>query len=79
VQVWCPGTPGVPEQGPGAAGWTWTPPIDLVPGTGHVRLAVGRDFGDVTPLRGVIRGSGDHTLTRGGEHPGAAPAGPVSC
>jgi hypothetical protein len=25
-------------------------------------LAVGRDYGDVTPLRGVIRGGGDHTL-----------------
>jgi hypothetical protein len=28
-----------------------------------VRVAVGRDFGDVTPLRGVIRGGGGrHTL-----------------
>jgi hypothetical protein len=27
-------------------------------------VAVGRDFGDVTPLRGVIRGGGGrHTLT----------------
>jgi hypothetical protein len=23
---------------------------------------VGRDFGDVTPLRGVIRGGGEHTM-----------------
>jgi hypothetical protein len=30
-----------------------------------VRLAIGRDFGDVTPLRGVIRGSGDHSLSVG--------------
>jgi len=65
VQVWCPGTPGVPEQGPGA-GWLDLDPTNcLVPGTGHVRLAIGRDFGDVTPLRGVIRGSGDHTLSVG--------------
>ena len=28
----------------------------------HVRLAVGRDYGDVTPLRGVIRGGGAHTI-----------------
>jgi transglutaminase-like putative cysteine protease len=63
VQVWCPGTPGVPTEGP-AAGWLDLDPTnDLVPGTGHVRVAVGRDFGDVTPLRGVIRGGGRHDLT----------------
>ncbi len=28
----------------------------------HVRLSVGRDFGDVSPLRGVIRGGGEHEL-----------------
>jgi transglutaminase-like putative cysteine protease len=65
VQVWCPGTPGVPDQGLGA-GWLDLDPTNcLVPGVGHVRLATGRDFGDVTPLRGVIRGSGDHTLSVG--------------
>ncbi len=65
VQVWCPGTPGVPDQGRGA-GWLDLDPTNcLVPGAGHVRLATGRDFGDVTPLRGVIRGSGDHTLSVG--------------
>ena len=58
VQAWCPGTPGVPEDG-----WLDLDPTnDVVPGSGHVRLAVGRDFGDVTPLRGVIRGSGSATL-----------------
>ncbi len=64
VQVWCPGTPGVPADG-GGAGWLDLDPTnDLVPGTGHVRLAVGRDYGDVTPLRGVIRGGGgSHTLS----------------
>ena len=65
VQVWCPGTPGVPAEG-AAAGWLDLDPTnDLVPGCGHVRVAVGRDFGDVTPLRGVIRGGGHHTLTVG--------------
>jgi transglutaminase-like putative cysteine protease len=60
VQVWCPHTPGVP-----AAGWLDLDPTNnLVPSTGHVRLAVGRDFGDVTPLRGVIRGGGgQHQLS----------------
>ncbi len=58
VQAWCPGTPGVP-----ADGWLDLDPTNnLVPGTGHVRVAVGRDFGDVTPLRGVIRGGGEHSL-----------------
>lgn len=61
VQVWCPGTPGVP-----ADGWLDLDPTNnLVPGSGHVRVATGRDFGDVTPLRGVIRGGGRHTLTVG--------------
>jgi transglutaminase-like putative cysteine protease len=61
VQLWCPGTPGV-----GADGWLDLDPTNnLVPTTGHVRVAVGRDFGDVTPLRGVIRGGGVHTLSVG--------------
>ena len=61
VQLWCPGTPGVGEDG-----WLDLDPTNnLVPATGHVRVAVGRDFGDVTPLRGVIRGGGAHTLSVG--------------
>ncbi|MBL8345561.1 MAG: transglutaminase family protein [Rubrivivax sp.] len=60
VQVWCPGTEGVPEE------WLDLDPTNnLVPSTGHVRVAIGRDFGDVTPLRGVIRGSGGHELAVG--------------
>jgi len=58
AQVYCPGTPGVP-----GAGWLDLDPTnDMIPDTGHVRVAVGRDFGDVTPLHGVIRGGGRHTL-----------------
>jgi transglutaminase-like putative cysteine protease len=38
------------------------PTNDCVPDVHHVRVAHGRDFGDVTPLRGVIRGGGHHTL-----------------
>jgi hypothetical protein len=43
---------------------------------------VGRDFGDVTPLRGVIRGGGRHTLEVGvhtrviAPAPGGEPAEP---
>ena len=32
------------------------------PDEDYVTLATGRDFGDVSPLRGVIQGGGDHTL-----------------
>jgi transglutaminase-like putative cysteine protease len=65
VQLWCPGTPGVPATGP-AAGWLDLDPTnDRVPGAGHVRLAIGRDYGDVTPLRGVIRGGGRHSMEVG--------------
>jgi transglutaminase-like putative cysteine protease len=42
--------------------------VDLDPtnnclvGDSHIVLALGRDFGDVTPLRGVIHGGGRHDL-----------------
>jgi transglutaminase-like putative cysteine protease len=52
ISVWCP-----------RFGWVELDPTnDVVPGTGHVRLAVGRDYGDVAPLRGVVQGGGDHRL-----------------
>jgi transglutaminase-like putative cysteine protease len=58
VSVYCPGTAGVPD------GWLDLDPTnDCVPDAGHIRLAVGRDYGDVAPLRGVIRGGGRHTLS----------------
>lgn len=59
VSVWCP----EPE---GDGFWLELDPTnDMLPATDHVRLAYGRDFGDVTPLRGVIRGGGDHALEVG--------------
>jgi len=46
------------------------PTNDCGAGTGHVRVAYGRDYRDVTPLSGVIRGGGRHTLTvRVSTHP----------
>jgi transglutaminase-like putative cysteine protease len=33
------------------------------PGIDYVRLAVGRDFADVSPLRGVLQGGTHHTLS----------------
>ncbi|HTT12856.1 MAG TPA: transglutaminase family protein [Burkholderiaceae bacterium] len=52
VRVWCP-----------VNGWVeFDPTNDCLVGTGHVTLAIGRDYGDLTPVRGVIRGGGRHTL-----------------
>jgi transglutaminase-like putative cysteine protease len=40
--------------------WGW-----YSPGEDYVTVATGRDFGDVSPLRGVLRGGAGHTLTVG--------------
>lgn len=46
-----------------AAGWIdFDPTNDCLADDEHVTLAWGRDFGDVTPMRGVILGGGAHTL-----------------
>lgn len=61
VGVYCPAVdPGfLPVAGP----WLELDPTnDCLAQTDHVRLAIGRDYGDVTPLRGVIRGGGRHTI-----------------
>ena len=45
-------------------GWMESDPTDgCFAGTDHVAVAWGRDFGDVSPLRGVILGGAEHTLT----------------
>jgi transglutaminase-like putative cysteine protease len=52
VSAYCPGV-----------GWLdMDPTNNLVPSNGHVTLAWGRDYGDVSPLRGLILGGGAHTL-----------------
>jgi transglutaminase-like putative cysteine protease len=44
-------------------GWIdFDPTNDQVPGEQHITTAVGRDFQDVTPLRGVFYGGGEHEL-----------------
>lgn len=48
----------------GDAGWLDVDPTnDLVPSDQHVTVAWGRDYGDVSPLRGVVLGGGEHTMT----------------
>ncbi len=45
-------------------GWIDVDPTNnVIPGLRHVTMAWGRDFSDVSPIRGVILGSGDHTLS----------------
>jgi transglutaminase-like putative cysteine protease len=44
-------------------GWVPLDPTnDLVPGEQHITVAWGRDYSDVTPVRGVIMGGGRHDL-----------------
>ena len=40
--------------------WAWH-----APGVDYITVATGRDFGDVSPLRGVIHGGANHVLTVG--------------
>jgi transglutaminase-like putative cysteine protease len=52
ISIWCP-----------ILGWVDLDPTnDVVPDASHVTVAVGRDYGDVVPLRGVIQGGASHTL-----------------
>ena len=45
------------------AGWLdMDPTNDVAPTDGHVTVAWGRDYGDVSPLRGLILGGGEHRL-----------------
>jgi transglutaminase-like putative cysteine protease len=55
VSSYCPGF-----------GWLDLDPTNnLVPSSGHVTIAWGRDYGDVSPLRGLILGGGAHALNVG--------------
>jgi len=49
-----------------ALGWVELDPTNnQIPGERHITVAWGRDFGDVTPLKGVMLGSGEHALEVG--------------
>jgi transglutaminase-like putative cysteine protease len=62
VETYCP-----------SSGWIELDPTNnMIAGAGHLRLAYGRDYADVAPLRGVIVGGGDHRLTVG-VHVGRVP------
>lgn len=52
VQLWVPGF-----------GWVDLDPTNgLAPRERHIRLAVGRDFGDVSPLKGLLLGGGTQAV-----------------
>jgi transglutaminase-like putative cysteine protease len=38
------------------------PTNDVLPAQRHLTLAWGRDYGDVSPLRGIVLGGRDHAL-----------------
>lgn len=55
VSVFCPGS-----------GWLDVDATNnVIPSDGHVTLAWGRDYGDVSPVRGMILGGREHTLDVG--------------
>lgn len=57
VSVYCPAWCDV------SGGWTdFDPTNAVIPGVGHITMGWGRDFTDVSPLRGVILGGGQHSL-----------------
>jgi transglutaminase-like putative cysteine protease len=52
ISVWCPET-----------GWVDIDPTnDSLVGDEHVTLAWGRDYGDISPINGVIFGGGEHVI-----------------
>jgi transglutaminase-like putative cysteine protease len=54
VSLWCGNT----------IGWVdFDPTNNQLPDTRYVTLAVGRDYADVPPVRGVVHGGGEHNLS----------------
>ena len=47
---------------PGSGWLSFDPTNDMLPRDGHVTLAWGRDYGDVTPVKGIALGGGRQTV-----------------
>jgi transglutaminase-like putative cysteine protease len=44
-------------------GWIGLDPTNAcLVGTDHIPVSIGRDYDDISPMRGVILGGGGHTL-----------------
>lgn len=56
AQIWC---------GPGVGWIDLDPTNDCIPGERHISIAHGRDFTDVSPLKGMVLGGGTHDVTVG--------------
>jgi len=75
LSVYCPGKAVITNSsqafangGPPDSAPIWLdadPTNNCEPGDGHITLAWGRDYSDVSPLRGLILGGGSHTLKVG--------------
>jgi len=64
VSVYLPGKSGDGGNSPG--GWAdFDPTNGRQPGEDYVTLAIGRDYSDVSPMRGVLHGGARHTLRVG--------------
>ena len=64
VSIYLPREQALGEDGPGQ--WTDLDPTnDRAPSDDYVTLAVGRDYSDVSPVRGVIHGGANHKLDVG--------------
>ena len=62
VSVYCPNTSDEKSATSTGRWFDFDPTNNRAPGDDYVTLATGRDFLDVSPLRGVIRGGAQHTL-----------------
>lgn len=63
VSVYLPGEGDGPES---TGGWAdFDPTNGRQPGEDYVALAIGRDYSDVSPMRGVLHGGARHTLKVG--------------
>ncbi|MBP6483638.1 MAG: transglutaminase family protein [Rhodoferax sp.] len=73
VSVYLPDLPGMEDPAGGCgmgSRWCDFDPTNNrdgwgTPGEDYVTLAIGRDYADVSPIRGVIHGGANHTLTVG--------------
>ncbi len=62
ASVYCPDASGAKSASATGQWFDFDPTNNRAPGEDYVTLATGRDFLDVSPLRGVIRGGAQHTL-----------------
>jgi transglutaminase-like putative cysteine protease len=62
--VWCPeGSNGAREEISPTGRWIdYDPTNNCIPSDGHITLAWGRDYSDVSPVQGVLLGGAKHTL-----------------